>query len=140
MFETTISVSPAIYPAPVSITLTSISLPFLKIGVNTHPIPDPKIVRSTLETYSLPGFNTITSVIFPFEMTGCTWASLPLFTVIFGFLMKFIISLVPYCDPPSWRLIEDTSPLKIGSTLTPKVSFPMDDIPINPSTVTLIGG
>ena len=69
---TNISVSPEIYPAPVSITFTSINLPPSKIGVRTHPLPSPTMSKFTLDTYPLPGFDTTTLTILPLDIIGST--------------------------------------------------------------------
>ena len=39
-----ISTSPETYPVPGSITFISLSLPFEKIGVKTHPTPEADII------------------------------------------------------------------------------------------------
>ena len=39
--------SPEMYPAPGSITFISLSLPFEKIGVKTHPVPEVEIMSTS---------------------------------------------------------------------------------------------
>ena len=82
----------------------------------------------------------ITSTILPSEETiGFAWALAPETIDTSGFLIKFIISSVPYPDPLSDKWIDDTSPLKIGWTWALNVSVPTDDTPTAPPIWTVIG-
>ena len=56
-----------------------------------------------------------------------------------GLLLRLIISLSPYPDPPDSKWIDVKLPLKIGWTTALNVSVPTDAIPTAPLTVTEIG-
>ena len=73
------------------IILTSVILPFSTTGLNLPPIPDPipTTSKSGGEKYSFPPNLTSVAIIFPFETTTSTSASLPFCILTLGFFSKF---------------------------------------------------
>ena len=80
------SVSVALYPIPVLVTIASMTLPSSNTGLTTAPAPDPVDItlNSGLELYSLPLFTTTTSTILPSMIIGLNSALTPFLIDIFG--------------------------------------------------------